>query len=210
MRRAARLARPHAGRRAPPPDRRAHAPPAVPDRHRAHGRGGAAQHRRVGRNRARHPQVERILCGHLHRPIDRRFAGTVAGTAPSTAHQIRLEPSAGATSLRYKLEPAGYQLHLWREDTGSSPTPPCSATGPAPSRCRAERQRRFRPSQLSVRAWLTSRHRSRRLARRRRRLIVEVAGDDAVAQIAQLRHVRCCSAASPAGSAGGSGSRTAG
>src|SRR5215212_739016 len=39
---------------------------------------------------ARHPQVERILCGHLHRAIDRRFAGTVAGTAPSTAHQVRL------------------------------------------------------------------------------------------------------------------------
>jgi Icc protein len=41
----------------------------------------------------RHPQVERILCGHLHRTIDRRFAGTVAGTAPSTAHQIRLNLS---------------------------------------------------------------------------------------------------------------------
>jgi 3',5'-cyclic AMP phosphodiesterase CpdA len=32
----------------------------------------------VSRNR----QIERILCGHLHRAIDRRFAGTVAGTAP--------------------------------------------------------------------------------------------------------------------------------
>src|SRR5204862_885664 len=35
-----------------------------------------------------HPQVQRILCGHLHRSIDCRFAGTVAGTAPSTAHQV--------------------------------------------------------------------------------------------------------------------------
>jgi len=65
----------------------------------------------------RHPQIERILCGHLHRPIDRRFAGTIAGTAPSTAHQMVLNLGP-ENSLRYKLEPAGYQLHLWLEDTG--------------------------------------------------------------------------------------------
>jgi 3',5'-cyclic-AMP phosphodiesterase len=65
----------------------------------------------------RHPQVERILCGHLHRAIDRRFAGTVAGTAPSTAHQIRLNLIADAP-LRFMFEPPGYQLHVWREDTG--------------------------------------------------------------------------------------------
>src|SRR2546430_13016955 len=29
---------------------------------------------------ARHPQVERVLCGHLHRPIQFRFAGTIAST----------------------------------------------------------------------------------------------------------------------------------
>ena len=62
----------------------------------------------------RHPQVERILCGHLHRAIDRRFAGTVAGTAPSTAHQIRLDLRSGAP-LRLMFEPPGYQLHLWRD-----------------------------------------------------------------------------------------------
>ncbi len=61
---------------------------------------------------ARHPQVERIACGHLHRPIERRFAGTVAGTAPSTAHQIRLDLRPGAR-LHFRFEPPGYQLHLW-------------------------------------------------------------------------------------------------
>ena len=66
---------------------------------------------------ARHPQVERILCGHLHRAIDRRFAGTVAGTAPSTAHQLRLNLTAEAP-LRFMFEPPGYQLHVWREDSG--------------------------------------------------------------------------------------------
>ncbi len=62
----------------------------------------------------RHSQVERILCGHLHRAIERRFAGTVAGTAPSTAHQIRLDIRSGAP-LRLMFEPPGYQLHLWRD-----------------------------------------------------------------------------------------------
>jgi 3',5'-cyclic AMP phosphodiesterase CpdA len=63
---------------------------------------------------ARHPQVERILCGHLHRAIDRRLAGTVAGTAPATAHQIRLDLCPDAP-LRFIAEPPGYQLHLWQD-----------------------------------------------------------------------------------------------
>jgi Icc protein len=65
----------------------------------------------------RHPQVERILCGHLHRAIDRRFAGTVAGTAPSTAHQVRLNLVPDAR-LSFIFEPPGYQLHLWRAESG--------------------------------------------------------------------------------------------
>jgi 3',5'-cyclic-AMP phosphodiesterase len=63
---------------------------------------------------ARHPQIERILCGHLHRAIDRRFAGTIAGTAPSTAHQIRLNLTPAAP-LRFMFEPPGYQLHVWQD-----------------------------------------------------------------------------------------------
>jgi Icc protein len=65
----------------------------------------------------RHPQIERIACGHLHRAIDRRFAGTVAGTAPSTAHQVQLDLRPGA-QLRFRFEPPGYQLHLWEAATG--------------------------------------------------------------------------------------------
>ena len=65
----------------------------------------------------RYPQIERILCGHLHRAIDRRFAGTVAGTAPSTGAQLRLDLTAEAP-LRFMYEPPGYQLHVWREDSG--------------------------------------------------------------------------------------------
>jgi 3',5'-cyclic-AMP phosphodiesterase len=66
----------------------------------------------------RHPQTLRILCGHLHRTIDCRFAGTIAGTAPSTAHQLFLDCDPTAPSSRFVLEPGGYQLHLWDEKTG--------------------------------------------------------------------------------------------
>jgi Icc protein len=85
---------------------------------------------------ARHPQVERILCGHLHRAIDRRFAGTIAGTAPSTAHQIRLDLRAGAP-LRMIFEPPGYQLHAWR-DGGLVSHTAVSGDWPGPYPLRAE------------------------------------------------------------------------
>jgi Icc protein len=64
-----------------------------------------------------HSQVERILCGHLHRTIDHRFAGTIAGTAPSTAHQLVLDTTPGAPA-EFTFEPPGYQLHFWRDGVG--------------------------------------------------------------------------------------------
>jgi 3',5'-cyclic AMP phosphodiesterase CpdA len=70
---------------------------------------------------ARNPQIERILCGHLHRAIDRRFAGTVASTAPSTAHQIKLDLIPGAP-LQFTFEPPGYRLHVWQDGGVSSHT----------------------------------------------------------------------------------------
>jgi 3',5'-cyclic AMP phosphodiesterase CpdA len=58
----------------------------------------------------RHPQVERLLCGHLHRSIQCRFGGTVAMTAPSTAQQIAFDLRPGAP-LGWRLEPPGFALH---------------------------------------------------------------------------------------------------
>lgn len=66
---------------------------------------------------AKHPQVERVLCGHLHRPIQVRFAGTIASTCPSPAHQVALDLAEDAPS-HFMMEPPGYQLHAWRADTG--------------------------------------------------------------------------------------------
>ena len=64
-----------------------------------------------------HPQIERILCGHLHRPIQARWAGTLASTSPSPAHQVALDLSIDAPS-RFVMEPPGYQLHQWHPDAG--------------------------------------------------------------------------------------------
>jgi 3',5'-cyclic AMP phosphodiesterase CpdA len=59
----------------------------------------------------RHPQVERLVCGHLHRSIQCRFGGTVAMTAPSTAQQIALDLRPRAP-LAWRLEPPGFALHV--------------------------------------------------------------------------------------------------
>ena len=66
---------------------------------------------------SRHPQVERILCGHLHRPIQARWAGTLASTAPSPAHQVALDLTEDAPA-QFVMEPPGYQLHKWHPDSG--------------------------------------------------------------------------------------------
>ena len=65
----------------------------------------------------RHPQVERVVCGHLHRSIQSRWAGTLAMTAPGTAHQVGLDVRRDV-GLTLTLEPPGYALHVWREDVG--------------------------------------------------------------------------------------------
>ena len=45
---------------------------------------------------ARHPNVERVICGHLHRSIQVRFGGTIASTVPAPAHQVSLDLSPQA------------------------------------------------------------------------------------------------------------------
>jgi 3',5'-cyclic-AMP phosphodiesterase len=61
---------------------------------------------------ARHPQVERVLCGHVHRSTQIRFGGTIASTCPSTAHQAALDLRPDGLDS-FTLEPPGFQLHRW-------------------------------------------------------------------------------------------------
>jgi Icc protein len=63
---------------------------------------------------SRYPNVERIICGHLHRAIQVRFGGTLAATVPSPAHQVRLDLAPDAASA-WVLEPPGFGLHVLPE-----------------------------------------------------------------------------------------------
>jgi Icc protein len=59
-----------------------------------------------------HPQVERVVCGHLHRMTLGRIAHAPVVSAPSTAHQLALDLRPGAP-LALALEPAGWLIHAW-------------------------------------------------------------------------------------------------
>ena len=66
---------------------------------------------------ARHPMVHCIACGHVHRFMALRFAGTLLCTAPSTATAIALRFDPQATPASF-VEPAGLLLHRWTSDPG--------------------------------------------------------------------------------------------
>lgn len=72
---------------------------------------------RLGDIVARHPRVERLLCGHVHRSIQWRWAGTMVSAAPSVAHQVAfdLRPEAPAA---FTLEPPAFHLHHWIDGVG--------------------------------------------------------------------------------------------
>lgn len=58
------------------------------------------------------PGVELVVCGHVHRTMLRRWAGTVVCACPSTTTEIalQLQPQAQPQS---HIGPRGCMLHLW-------------------------------------------------------------------------------------------------
>ncbi len=66
---------------------------------------------------ARYPNIERIIAGHLHRPIQIRWNGTLVSVAPSTGHQINLDLRADGPPA-FIMEPPALHLHDWRPDVG--------------------------------------------------------------------------------------------
>jgi Icc protein len=67
---------------------------------------------RLGELVARHGRVERIVCGHVHRPIQARWNGTLVSICPSTAYQGILN-LRGDTYDAATAEPPAYQIHYW-------------------------------------------------------------------------------------------------
>src|SRR3954467_2614258 len=58
---------------------------------------------------ARHPQVRRILAGHVHRTIAGNLGGGAGLAVPSTYAQFRLD--FRAPGLAISREPAGFAVH---------------------------------------------------------------------------------------------------
>lgn len=62
---------------------------------------------------SRHSQVEAMLCGHVHCPVDRAWAGTTAKVMPSVAVDVR----KGIDETEAQGAPI-YMLHRYSEETG--------------------------------------------------------------------------------------------
>lgn len=66
---------------------------------------------------ARHPQVERILAGHLHMAVQQRFHGTLVQVCPSIAHAL-LPDWSQPGRLAVVMEPPTCLLHVWNTSAG--------------------------------------------------------------------------------------------
>ncbi len=69
---------------------------------------------------AENPQVQRLICGHVHRPISAVFGGRAAWASPATCYQFEAGMSAEQT-LALTNEPPGYSLHAWVDDPVAGP-----------------------------------------------------------------------------------------
>ena len=63
---------------------------------------------------AAHPNVTRIVCGHIHRPVQSLVGGALATVGLSTVHHVALN-LADVSPIELIRDPAGYQLHRYRD-----------------------------------------------------------------------------------------------
>ena len=107
----------HPGRGAGQAHHHRHAPPAVRLRHRPHGPINLRNTPEFTAIIARHRQVERIICGHHHRPVVTRVAHAIASISPSVAHQVEMSMDPHDPGA-FIFEPPAFQLHRWTATDG--------------------------------------------------------------------------------------------
>ena len=59
-----------------------------------------------------HPQVQRIVCGHMHRVIQANLGRTPVSVCPSTTYQVCLDTQPESPPM-FIAEPPALQLHRW-------------------------------------------------------------------------------------------------
>lgn len=64
---------------------------------------------------ARHPQVDLVVAGHVHRQIVGRLAHARVVTIPATAHQVALDLAPDGPP-RFVMEPPAYALHVLTDE----------------------------------------------------------------------------------------------
>ncbi|KVE36679.1 phosphodiesterase [Burkholderia sp. TSV86] len=65
----------------------------------------------------RHPNVERMLCGHVHRAMFARFGGTIASAVPAPAHQVTFDLNRDGPSS-FTMEPPAFAVHCYAPAAG--------------------------------------------------------------------------------------------
>lgn len=70
---------------------------------------------RLGEIVEKYPNIERLMCGHIHLPAHMRWRGSIVSTAPSMGMQLVLDLTLNRGS-NFILEAPGYQLHHWSDN----------------------------------------------------------------------------------------------
>jgi hypothetical protein len=79
---------------------------------------------------ARHPQVRRVVAGHVHRAIVAELAGRAVLTVPAVYRQASLD--FGGEHFALSADPAGFALHAWTGTELVSHLQPIPAVAPPP------------------------------------------------------------------------------
>jgi 3',5'-cyclic AMP phosphodiesterase CpdA len=61
-------------------------------------------------------RIQRIVCGHIHRPIFYRWQGVPVSVTPGVAHQVVL--GLDGQEPAFIMEPPGFHLHRWTKTGG--------------------------------------------------------------------------------------------